>query len=112
MFATGRESESAVYNAWKALKLASLPASEREAVKDTLSAHTPKNIEPKKRRATNKMLKGVNKYLPTSDEHIAVLEERNAKASQANKKTKTAKAAKSAEQEKNTTIKMKNRTSK
>ena len=42
MFEKNEESGSAIYNAWKALKIASLPASEREALEKTLAAHTPK----------------------------------------------------------------------
>ena len=48
MFEKNEESGSAIYNAWKALKIASLPASEREALEKTLAVHTPKKIEPKK----------------------------------------------------------------
>ena len=86
MFEKNEESGSAIYNAWKALKIASLPASEREALEKTLAVHTPKKIEPKKRRASNQPLKGVDRYIPTSEEHMDLLEVRSAKASQANMK--------------------------
>ena len=39
MFENIEESGSAIYNAWKALKIASLHASERDALDITLAAH-------------------------------------------------------------------------
>ena len=39
MFENIEESGSAIYNAWKALKIASLCASERDALDVTLAAH-------------------------------------------------------------------------
>ena len=83
--------------------IASLPASEREALEKTLAVHTPKKIEPKKGRASHQPLKGVDRYIPTSEEHMALLEVRSAKASQANMKKTSEKKVKMKVQEKKTT---------
>ena len=111
MFETNEESASAIYNAWKALKIASLPASERDALEITLAAHTPKKIAPKKQRLSNQQLKGVDRYLPTSEEHMALLEVRSTKTSQSNKKKTSGKKVKMEEQEMKTTIQLRNKTS-
>ena len=45
-----------------------------------LEEHTPKNITIKKRVGGPKLPEGAARYLPTSPEHIVILEERAAKS--------------------------------
>ena len=60
MFETNEEYESAIYNSWKALKIASLPAGER----------------------------CFDRYLPTSEEHMALLQVMSARVSKQIRKNK------------------------
>ena len=53
-----------------------------------LASHTPKNIPKRKRAANSNLPVGAARYVPTSPEHMAVLEQRAAQ-----KADKEAKAA-------------------
>ena len=61
-----------------------------------LSNHTPKNIKTHNKGGGAKMPCGVARYLSTSSEHMAILEERAGKSVEQVKPTKSAKCAKPA----------------
>ena len=66
-----------------------------------LASRTPKNIQKRKRAANNNLPMGAARYVPTSPEFMAVLEQRADKAADKNAKAaaKQAAAAKKKEQQ-------------
>ena len=80
----------------------------RDALKITLAAHIPKKYRTKKTES----VQGVDRYLPTLEEHMALLQAMSAQSFQTNKKKTSGKTGKMEEQENKTTVQSKNKTSK
>ena len=76
MFETNEEYKSAIYNSWKALKIASLPAGERCFEDYSCCTHSKKY-----RTKKTESVQGVDRYLPTSEEHMALLQVMSARVS-------------------------------
>ena len=77
MFAAGKKSDNVIYNAWEMMKIATLPIEEKQALTETLAKNTPKDIKKRGKRSSGKIPKGVARYLPTSEEHMEILVDRN-----------------------------------
>ena len=75
----------------------------RDALKITLAAHIPKKYRTKK----SESVQGVDRYLPTSEEHMALLQAMSAQSFQTNKKKTSGKTGKMEEQENKTTVQSK-----
>ena len=107
---SGEKPEHPVYKAWELLKLSSISEEEKQgqmdrqalkakqaqqsresqAVVEVLKEHTPKKIMPPKKKEGPNVLEGASRYIPTSPEHMKLLEERSAR--QKEKITKNSKA--------------------
>ena len=83
MFETNEEYESAIYNSWKALKIASLPAGERCFEDYSCCTHFKKY-----RTKKTESVQGVDRYLPTSEEYMALLQVMSARVSKQIRKNK------------------------